>query len=79
MSGPHVCDNLRRLSANALSLHGSERIFSGGTVNRYQLEHIIRASGGVADSKELIVIGSQAILGQFPDAPAECIEPVPEP
>lgn len=42
-------------------------------MNRSQLEHLIRASAGVADSKELIVVGSQAILGQFPDAPAECL------
>ena len=42
-------------------------------MNRAQLEHVIRASGGVADSAELIVVGSQAILGQFPDAPPECL------
>lgn len=42
-------------------------------MNRAQLEHVIRASGGVPDSAELIVVGSQAILGQFPDAPPECL------
>ena len=40
-------------------------------MNRAQLEHIIRASCTVADDDELIVIGSQAILGQFPAAPPE--------
>jgi hypothetical protein len=36
-----------------------------------ELEHIIRAAGAIADEDELIIIGSQAILAQFPDAPAE--------
>ena len=38
-------------------------------MNRSQLEHIIRAASGVANVEELIVIGSQSILGQFPHAP----------
>jgi hypothetical protein len=39
-------------------------------VRREELEHLIRAAGGVTGSRRLIVIGSQAILGQFPfDAP----------
>lgn len=33
-----------------------------------QLEHAIRAACGVADESEVIVFGSQAILGSFPDA-----------
>ena len=33
------------------------------------LEHIIRASGDVPEDDEIVVIGSQSILGQFPDAP----------
>ncbi len=40
-------------------------------VNRVQLEHVIRASAAISGDDEIIVIGSQAILGQFPDAPAE--------
>jgi len=40
---------------------------------RAQLEHIIRAAGAIADVDELVVIGSQAILGQFPGAPAELL------
>lgn len=39
-------------------------------MTRSELEHIIRASGAIADDDELIIIGSQSILGQFPDAPA---------
>lgn len=38
-------------------------------MNRTQLEHVIRAAGAIAEVDELIVIGSQAILGQHPDAP----------
>ena len=35
-----------------------------------QLEHLLRASAEIAQDEEIVVIGSQAILGQFPDAPA---------
>jgi hypothetical protein len=42
-------------------------------MTREQLEHIIRAAGVIADTEDLIVIGSQAVLGQFPDAPAELL------
>jgi hypothetical protein len=38
-------------------------------MKRAQLEHLIRAAAVIADDDELIVIGSQAILGQYPDAP----------
>jgi hypothetical protein len=39
-------------------------------MTREQLEHLLRAAGDIADDDEIIVVGSQAILGQFPDAPA---------
>ena len=39
-------------------------------MRRSDLEHLIRAAGRIADEHELVIIGSQAILGQFPDAPA---------
>ncbi len=42
-------------------------------MKRSQLEHLIRASADIADVDEIVVIGSQAILGQFPDAPAELL------
>ena len=32
-------------------------------MTRTQLEHIIRAAGAIADETDLVVIGSQAILG----------------
>jgi uncharacterized nucleotidyltransferase DUF6036 len=42
-------------------------------MTRAQLEHIIRAAGAIADTHDVVVIGSQAVLGQFPDAPAELL------
>jgi hypothetical protein len=42
-------------------------------MRRSELEHLIRAAAVVADDQELVVIGSQAILGQFPDAPDELL------
>ncbi len=39
-------------------------------MKRSELEHIIRAAGAIADDREIVVIGSQSILGQLPDAPA---------
>lgn len=38
-------------------------------MKREDLEHIIRAAAEIADDSEIIVIGSQAILASFPDAP----------
>jgi hypothetical protein len=38
-------------------------------VTRDQLEHAIRAACDVAQDSEVWVFGSQAILGEFPDAP----------
>lgn len=42
-------------------------------MKRMDLEHIIRASAEIASDDEIVVIGSQAILGSFPDAPAELL------
>lgn len=39
-------------------------------MTRSELEHLIRAAGAIADDREIVVIGSQSVLGQFPDAPA---------
>ena len=38
-------------------------------MTRDQLEHAIRAACDVAGDTEVIVFGSQAILGSYPDAP----------
>ncbi len=39
-------------------------------MTRRQLEHVIRAAADIADDDEVIIIGSQSVLGSFPDAPA---------
>jgi hypothetical protein len=41
------------------------------TVNRQQLEHVIRAAAMIAADDEIVVIGSQSILGCHPEAPPE--------
>jgi hypothetical protein len=38
-------------------------------MKRSELEHVIRAAATIAEDDEIVVIGSQAILGQFPDEP----------
>ena len=40
-------------------------------MNRLQLEHVIRAAATISEDDEIVVIGSQAILGRYPDAPEE--------
>ncbi len=40
-------------------------------MHRQQLEHIIRAAAGITGASEFVIIGSQAVLGQFPEAPEE--------
>lgn len=42
-------------------------------MKRSDLEHLIRAAGAIADDTDIVVIGSQSILGQFPDAPARLL------
>jgi hypothetical protein len=42
-------------------------------MKRSDLEHLIRAAGAIADDTDIVVIGSQSILGQFPDAPAKLL------
>src|SRR2546423_11142619 len=38
-------------------------------MQRHQLEHIIRAAAGITGADRFVIIGSQAILGQYPNAP----------
>ncbi|MSP61481.1 MAG: hypothetical protein EXR72_14270 [Myxococcales bacterium] len=40
-------------------------------MNRAQLEHAIRASGAISGDRELYIVGSQSILGSYPDAPPD--------
>lgn len=42
-------------------------------MQRHQLEHIIRAATGITGAQEFVIIGSQAVLGQFPQAPADLL------
>ena len=42
-------------------------------MKRAELEHILRAAAGITGADRFIVIGSQAILGQFPNTPAELL------
>lgn len=38
-------------------------------MRRSDLEHLIRTAGRIAGEREWIIVGSQSVLGQFPDAP----------
>jgi hypothetical protein len=38
-------------------------------VKPHELEHALRAAGRILDEKRFYVVGSQSILGAFPDAP----------
>jgi len=40
---------------------------------RANLEHLIRAAGAIAGCEEIIVIGSQSILGKYPTPPRDAI------
>src|SRR5690349_19806306 len=42
-------------------------------MKRHELEHVIRAAAAISGDDELIIVGSQSILGQFPNAPAELL------
>lgn len=45
-------------------------------MKRAQLEHLIRAAADLTEDDEIVVIGSQAILAQFPEAPEELLASV---
>jgi len=38
-------------------------------MTRAALEHILRAASAIANERDFVVIGSQAVLGQYPSAP----------
>jgi hypothetical protein len=42
-------------------------------VKRHELEHLVRAAATIIDDDELIVIGSQSVLEQFPEAPSDLL------
>lgn len=45
-------------------------------MTRSQLEHIIRAAGAIAEDTDIVVIGSQAILGTVPLPPADLVKSI---
>lgn len=38
-------------------------------MDRSALEHVLRAAAAISNEREFVVIGSQSVLGQFPNAP----------
>lgn len=42
-------------------------------MQRRELEHVLRAAGAITGVNTWVVVGSQAILGALPDAPAELL------
>jgi len=40
-----------------------------GAMKRQELEHIIRAAAAITNEYQIVVIGSQSILGSTPNAP----------
>lgn len=45
-------------------------------MRRDQLEHVIRAAAVLADDPDVVIVGSQAILGTAPDAPADLLRSI---
>jgi hypothetical protein len=42
-------------------------------MNLKQLEHVLRAGGSIAGCRDLVIIGSQALLASCPDAPQDLV------
>ena len=42
-------------------------------MKRHELEHILRAASAITNQPDIVVVGSQAVLGQFPNAAAELL------
>ena len=40
-------------------------------MTRAELEHVLRAAAAITGHDEIVVVGTQAILGQYPEAPSE--------
>jgi len=45
-------------------------------MQRHEFEHVIAASADVSGEVEIVVVGSQAILGSFPTAPAALLRSI---
>src|SRR5688572_31372722 len=66
----HAAAAVPSVSRRAHAAGAHHRVQGGGPMTRYQLEHAIRAACDVSGDTEVWVFGSQAILGEHPDAPA---------
>jgi hypothetical protein len=68
------CGRIRHLQASfPHAKFGPSKLPFDNVMQRAQLEHIIRAAAAITGTHEFVIIGSQAILGAFPDAPAELL------
>lgn len=45
-------------------------------MKRHELEHVLRASAAITGADEFVVIGSQALVGQVADPPAELTQSI---
>ena len=43
-------------------------------MDRSQLEHIVRAAAAILDTGDFVVVGSQSILGMYPQPPAPLVQ-----
>ena len=43
-------------------------------MTREDLEHLIRAASAITNEYDLVIIGSQSILGKYPNAPKGCLQ-----
>lgn len=60
---------LRQSSPFSGILSQRERLEVFRAMKRQELEHIVRVAAAITGETEFIIIGSQSILGKFPDAP----------
>ncbi len=56
-----------------LFLHQKYGKSNAKPMQRPQLDHILRAAAAITGTDQFVIIGSQAILGQFPHAPADLL------
>jgi hypothetical protein len=61
------------LFAGCLRKANDGKSTGGLLMDRQQLEHVLRAAGSITGSREIVILGSQAILGAFPHAPSSLL------
>jgi hypothetical protein len=45
-------------------------------MKRASLEHILRAAAAITNERDIVVVDSQALLAQFPNAPAALLSSI---